>query len=53
MSEEKKDEMDMAIEKLKTHILTNGFPDPGNLRSSKKKDVRMRIKCIVSLLKQR
>jgi hypothetical protein len=43
--------MDNAIEKVKINIISYGFPDPGNLRSSKKKDVRMRIKTIVAMLK--
>lgn len=30
-----------------------GYPDPGNIRSNKKKDVRQRIKCIAQMLKQR
>ena len=29
------------------------YPDPGNLRTNKKKDVRARLKCLGILLKQR
>ncbi|CDW89511.1 UNKNOWN [Stylonychia lemnae] len=47
------DELDSAIIKITDHLASFGFPDPGNLRSNKKKDVRKRIKCLVQLLKQR
>ena len=30
-----------------------GLPDPGNLRTNKKRDVRSRIKAIGALMKQR
>lgn len=33
--------------------MTFGFPDCGNLRSTKKKDLRQRIKCMAAMLKQR
>jgi hypothetical protein len=39
-NKEASDQIDNAIEKIKIHAMSLGFPDPGNLRSSKKKDVR-------------
>ena len=33
--------------------MSSGFPDCGNLRSTKKKDVKQRIRCIEAMLKQR
>jgi hypothetical protein len=47
------DELDNAIQKLRFHVSSFGFPDFGGLRSSKKKDVRQRIKCMAAMLKQR
>lgn len=47
------DPLDRTINKLKFHIMSFGFPDPENLRSSKKRDIRARIKCMAAMLKQR
>jgi hypothetical protein len=47
------DHIDRAIIKLKYHLLSFGYPDPGNLRSHKKKDIKLRLKCLAALLKQR
>lgn len=35
------------------NLLQNNLPDCGNLRSTKRKDVRQRIKCLQALLRQR
>ena len=43
----------MIVEKIRIHIASFGFPDPGNIRSSKKKDVKLTLKCFSSMLKQR
>jgi len=51
--EEPKDELDQIIEKIAFHVVSFGFPHPGNLRSSKKKDTKLRLKCISAMLKQR
>ena len=51
INEQEGDAIDQAITKLKFHLLSFGFPDPGNLRSHKKKDVKLRIKCYGALLK--
>ena len=48
-----KDEMDIAIEELTTQLQLCNLPNPGNLRSSKRKDVKMRVRCIQALFKQR
>jgi hypothetical protein len=50
---QEEDLIDKAIAKLKFHLMSFGFPDCGNLRSQKKKDLRLRIKCIAAMLKQR
>ncbi len=47
------DPITRASNKLKFHVTSFGFPDPGNFRSSKKKDIRARIKCMAAMLKQR
>lgn len=39
-SNQKHDALESAIEKIKYHIISYGFPDPGNIRSSKRKDTR-------------
>lgn len=46
-------ELDMQIEELTTQLQLSSVPNPGNLRSSKRKDVRMRVRCIQALLQQR
>lgn len=40
-------------EQLSNELMASGFPECGNLRSTKRKDVKQRIKCIQALLKQR
>lgn len=41
------------MEELQINIVAFGFPDCGNLRSTKRKDIKMRIKCMQQMLKQR
>ena len=50
---EEEDQLIKACNKLKFHVASFGDPDPGNLRTSKKKDVKLRLKCISTMLKQR
>ena len=38
---------------MRYNITTFNLPDPGNLRTNKKKDVRARLKCLNALIKQR
>lgn len=45
--------MDRLIEQISMDLQSFGFPDCGNLRSTKKKDVKMRIRAYQTLLKQR
>lgn len=45
--------MDRLIEEISLELQSFGFPDCGNLRSTKKKDVKMRIKAYQTLLRQR
>lgn len=52
-NQQEDDAMERAIKKLKFHLGTFGFPEPGNLRSSKRKEVKLRIKCFTTMLKQR
>ena len=40
------DQLDRILEQLSIELISCGVPDCGNLRSTKRKDVRMRIKCI-------
>jgi hypothetical protein len=47
------DEIDLMIEDLTTQLMLSSCPNPGNLRSSKRKDIRLRIKCFNALLQQR
>eukprot|EP00347_Sterkiella_histriomuscorum_P018424 403345562 len=51
--DQNEDLIDRAITKLKYHLLSFGYPDPGNMRSNKKKDIKLRIKCMAAILKQR
>ena len=53
MPNEEDDAIDRAIKKVKFHIMTFGYPDPGNLKSSKRKEIKLRIKCMAAMLKQR
>lgn len=50
---ELKDELDLQIEDLSAQIMLSSLPNPGNLRSSKKKDVKMRLRCLNAMLQQR
>lgn len=47
------EQMDRLIEQISLDLQSFGFPDCGNLRSTKKKDVKMRIKSFQTLLRQR
>ena len=47
------DQLEQALDKIKYHIISYGFPDPGNIRSSKRKDTRQRLKTFAAMLKQR
>ena len=38
---------------MRYNITALNLPDPGNLRTNKKKDVRARLKCLNALIKQR
>lgn len=51
--EAEEDQLTQACNNLKFHLASFGYSDIGNLRSSKKKDVRLRLKVINGLLKQR
>ena len=39
------EQLDQILESLSIEIQSFGLPDCGNLRSTKRKDVKMRIKC--------
>ena len=45
--------LDKEIENLSINIEAFGFPECGNLRSTTKKDVKLRIRCFKAMLKQR
>ena len=45
--------IDKEIEDLCINIEAFGFPDCGNLRSTTRKDIKLRIKCFKTMLKQR
>lgn len=47
------EQLDQELEDLSINVEAFGFPDCGNLRSTKRKDVRQRIKCLKAMLKQR
>ena len=47
------EELDNVLERLSIEIQACGFPDCGNLRSTKRKDVRQRVKCLQIMLRQR
>ena len=47
------EQMDQILETLSIEIQALGFPDCGNLRSTKRKDVKLRIKCFQAMLKHR
>ena len=46
------DKIDQLQELLGIDLASYGFPDCGNLRSTKKKDVKMRLICFQALLKE-
>jgi hypothetical protein len=50
---EQDQELDIEIEELTTQLQLSNLPNPGNLRSSKRKDIRMRLRCIQAMLQQR
>jgi len=55
-TDEKMDDLEMidkVCTSLSAELQSFGFPDCGNLRSTKKKDVKMRIKAYQMLLRQR
>lgn len=45
------EQFDQIQELLQMNLAQNNLPDCGNLRSTKRKDVRQRIKCLQALLK--
>lgn len=47
------EQLDQMLENLSIEIQALGFPDCGNLRSTKRKDVIKRIKCFQAMLKHR
>lgn len=47
------EQIDQIQELLSMNLQSYGFPDCGNLRSTKRKDVRCRLNCIQAMLKQR
>ena len=47
------EQLDNILEQLSIEIQACGFPDCGNLRSTKRKDVRQRVKCLQTMLRQR
>ena len=47
------EQLDQILENLSIEIQSCGFPDCGNLRSTKRKDVHKRIKCFYVMLKHR
>ena len=51
ISENGQTPLDQAVEKIRYNIISLGFPDPGNLKSSKKKDTKERIRCMASMIK--
>lgn len=46
-------DLDITINALKEHLLSFGFPECGNLKSAKKKDIKQTIKAFSAILKQR
>ncbi|TNV80114.1 hypothetical protein FGO68_gene13387 [Halteria grandinella] len=51
--DQEEDLLTKACQRMKFQITSFNLPDPGNLRSSKKKDVRLRLKCLNAMLRQR
>lgn len=47
------EQIDQAQELLSMNLQTHGFPDCGNLRSTKRRDVRLRLNCLQAMMKQR
>jgi len=40
------EQLDQILEQLSFDIQAMGLPDCGNLRSTKRKDVKLRVKCL-------
>jgi hypothetical protein len=51
--DDNEDQLLTACNRVKFQVESFNFPDCGNLRTNKKKDVRLRLKCISAMLKQR
>lgn len=47
------DQLQNQCDHLRNTIISMNYPDPGNLRTNKKKDVRARLKLLGIILKQR
>ena len=47
------DKLDEIISKLQVMVVGYGFPDPGNLRSKNKKEIKKTIKWFSAMLQQR
>ena len=47
------DQLDEIIQKLKIMSVSYGFPEPGNLRSKNKKEIKKTIKSFSAMLQQR
>jgi hypothetical protein len=47
------DQLDEVIQKLQIMAVGYGFPEPGNLRSKNKKEIKSTIKCFSAMLQQR
>lgn len=45
------EQLDKEIEDLSINIEAFGFPDCGNLRSTTRKDIKMRMRCLKAMLK--
>lgn len=45
------EELDEILENLQIELQSCGFPDCGNLRSTKRKDVRSRINCLKACIR--
>jgi hypothetical protein len=47
------DQLDEVIQKLQIMVVGYGFPEPGNLRSKNKKEIKSTIKSFSAMLQQR
>lgn len=45
------DQLQNQCNQMRYNITSFNLPDPGNLRTNKKKDVRARLKCFNALIK--